>query len=96
MVVMSNGAGPMALRIANPTIAKAVKKTNLEIGTFQKQDQNENITDVNKKKKMVAPHDHDLLECGACQEVPQSVQCGCRHNLRNLKHHYQYNISCRT
>ena len=40
MVVMSNGAGPMALRIANPTIAKAVKKTNLEIGTFQKQDQN--------------------------------------------------------
>ena len=30
MVVMSNGAGPSALRIVIPTTAKMVKKTNLQ------------------------------------------------------------------
>ena len=45
------------------------------------------IKKKNTKKKIVAPHDHDLLECGARQEVPQSVQRGCRHNLRNLQHY---------
>ena len=37
--------------------------------------------------KKISPHDHDLLECGARQEVPQSVQCGRCYYLRNLQHY---------
>ena len=41
----------------------------------------------NKNIKKMSPHDHDLLECGAGDEVPKSIQSGRRHNLRNLQRH---------
>ena len=93
-VVMSNGAGPSALRIVIPTIAKMVKKTNLQIWIFNSVFWDEE----EKNKNEISPHDHDLLECGACEEVPQSIQGGGRHNLRDL-HHDSYvqvlYISCK-
>ena len=83
-VVMSNGAGPSKLRIVIPTVAKMVKKTNLQMwirhSVFWEEKEN--------KKKKISPHDHDLLECSACYKVPQSIQGGGGHNLRYLHHHF--------
>ena len=46
----------------------------------------------------MSPHDHDLLEGGACYEVPQSIQGGGGHNLRYLHHYFHvvqiHSISC--
>ena len=81
---MSNGAGPSKLRIVIPTVAKMVKKTNLQMwirhSVFWEEKEN--------KKKKISPHDHDLLECSACYKVPQSIQGGGGHNLRYLHHHF--------
>ena len=77
-----------------PTIAKIVKNTNLRYIIYKDYFffalARENKVREPSLYYVQSPHDHDLFERGACQEVPESLQSGaCKH----LGHLGQLNYS---
>ena len=76
-----------------PTIAKIVKNTNLRYIIYKDYFffalARENKVREPSLYYVQSPHDHDLFEGSACQEVPESFQGGaCKHlgHLRKLNY----------